>query len=182
MDKLSAYSPYGNLLRKEDKKKLNAFLDKAYQQWELIYKASRDGFNSNTFHSRCNKKGPTITIIQSNKNYIFGGYTSIPWKSDGSYKSDSTAFLFTLTNPHNIPPTKYLIDSAHVGNAVYHNSDYGPTFGSGHDIYVANGSNGNNQSHTKFPSGYLDTTGKGNNTFTGEKQFTVSDIEVFQLT
>ncbi|CAF5083634.1 unnamed protein product, partial [Rotaria sp. Silwood1] len=62
--------------------------------------ASRDGFDANAFHSRCNNKGPTMTIIQSNNNYLFGDYTAIPWTSDNSYKNDITAFLFTLTNPH----------------------------------------------------------------------------------
>jgi hypothetical protein len=175
------YFPNGTLLQLEQKKKLNEFYGKTNQQWELIYKASRDGFDANAFHSRCNNKGPTMTIIQSNNNYLFGGYTAVPWTSDGSYKNDTTAFLFTLTNPHDIPPTKYLINPSQSANAVYHNSSYGPTFGSGHDIYLANGSNSNNSSYTNFPSGYTDTTGKGNATFTGARNFTSSDIEVFKL-
>ncbi|CAF3572370.1 unnamed protein product [Rotaria sp. Silwood1] len=67
------------------------------------------------------------------------------------------------------------------GSAVYHHSAYGPTFGSGHDIYLANVSNSNNSSYIGFPSGYVDTTGKGNNTFTGARNFTTSDIEVYKL-
>jgi hypothetical protein len=122
-----------------------------------------------------------MTIIQSNNNYLFGGYTSIPWTSDGSYKNDTTAFLFTLTNPHNIQPTKYLIKPANTGNAVRHYGSYGPTFGHGDDIQLADGSNSNNSSYTNFPHAYTDTTGQGNNTFTGARNFTTADIEVFQL-
>jgi hypothetical protein len=172
--------PNSTLLQLLHKNKLNEFFGKLTQRWEMIYKASRDGFDANAFHTRCNNKGPTMTIIQSNNNYLFGGYTSIPWTSDGSYKNDTTAFLFTLTNPDNIPPTKYLINP-NTGNAAYHNSSYGPTFGSGHDLHLANASNSHNASYTNFPSAYLDTTGKGNNTFTGARNFTVSDIEVFKL-
>jgi len=175
-----SYFLNGTLLKTEQKVKLNEFYGKINQRWELIYKASRDGFDANAFHTRCNNKGPTMTIIQSNNNYLFGGYTSIPWTSDGSYKNDTTAFLFTLTNPDNIPPTKYLINP-NTGNAAYHNSSHGPTFGSGHDLHLANSSNSNNSSYANFPSAYLDTTGKGNNTFTGARNFTVSDIEVFKL-
>ncbi|CAF3999523.1 unnamed protein product [Rotaria sp. Silwood1] len=171
----------GTLLHPDHKKKLNEFYGKNNQRWELIYKASRDGFDANTFHSRCNNKGSTMTIIQSNNNYLFGGYTAIAWTSNGSYASDTRAFLFTLTNPHNIPPTKYLINPSQTGNAVYHHSGYGPTFGSGHDMHLANASNSNNSSYIGFPSGYLDTTGKGNNTFTGARNFSASDIEVFKL-
>ena len=173
--------PDETLLQLEHKKKLNEFYGKTSQRWELIYKASRDGFDANAFHSRCNNKGPTMTIIQSNNNYLFGGYTSIPWTSDESYKADTTAFIFTLKNPDNIPPTKYLINPNSTSTAVYHSSSYGPTFSGGHDIYLANSSNANNSSYTNFPHSYIDTTGKGNATFTGAKNFTASDIEVFKL-
>ncbi|CAM4850396.1 unnamed protein product [Rotaria magnacalcarata] len=173
--------PNGTLLQLAYQKKLNEFYGKTNQRWELIYKAKRDGFDANTFHSRCNNKGPTITIIQSNSNHLFGGYTAIPWTSDGSFKNDTTAFLFTLTNPHSIPPTKYLIDSAQAKYTVRHGSSFGPTFGGGHDIHLTNVSNANNSNYTKFPDTYLDTTGKGNNTFTGATYFTTSDIEVFKL-
>ncbi len=179
IDLLVLYCPKGTLLQPEQKKKLNEFYGKVNQRWELLYKASRDGFDANAFHSRCDNKGPTMTIIQSNNNYLFGGYTSISWTSGGDYKNDTTAFLFTLTNPHNIPPTKYLINS--TGSAVYHKSDCGPTFGGGHDIHLANASNANNSSYTGFPNYYTDTTGKGNATFTGARNFTTSDIEVYKL-
>ncbi len=87
------------------------------------------------------------------------------------------AFLFTLTNPHNIPPTKYPINPDKAGNAVYHFHAYGPSFGDNADIQVVNNSNATNQ----FPILYTDTTGKGNKTFTGEQDFTTCDIEVFKL-
>ena len=48
--------------------------------WKLCWRASRDGWNANTFHYQCDEKGPTITIIRVGK-YIFGGYTSLPWPS-----------------------------------------------------------------------------------------------------
>jgi hypothetical protein len=40
--------------------------------WELIYKASQDGFDNGTFHSKCDFKGETITVIQSKTGHIFG--------------------------------------------------------------------------------------------------------------
>lgn len=58
--------------------------------WKLCWKASRDdNWDSNQFHSLCDEKGPTITIIKVGK-YIFGGYTSLSWKkSAGKYFSVS---------------------------------------------------------------------------------------------
>ena len=31
------------------------------------------------FHSRCNGKNNTVTIIQAFQKYVFGGYADIPW-------------------------------------------------------------------------------------------------------
>lgn len=177
-----SWFPGGTLLVVEHKRKLNEFFGKNDQRWELIYKASRDGFDANAFHSRCDNKGSTITIIRSNNNYLFGGYATLPWTSQGSYKSDTSAFLFTLINPHAITPTKYVINPTLVQFAVcHHNGTHGSTFGGGHDLHVAGASNANNISYTNFPHTYSDTTGKGNNTFTGTRNFTSSDIEVYKL-
>ena len=46
--------------------------------WRLCYRASRDGWRSRDFHSRCDFKGPTVTLIKAGY-YIFGGYSDIPW-------------------------------------------------------------------------------------------------------
>ena len=179
-----AISPFfsdGTLLRTGYKETLNEFYGKKDQQWSLIYKASRDGFDASAFHVRCNNQGPTMTIVQSKNNYLFGGYTAVPWTSDCVWMQDSTAFLFTLTNPHNIPPRKYSINAEHSTHAVCHGGGNGPTFGAGHDLMVAGSSNVNNLSYTKFPTAYIDTTSKGNGTFTGAETFTASEIEVYKL-
>ena len=46
--------------------------------WKRCWRASVDGWTARTFHSRCDGKGPTVTIIRVGK-YIFGGYTSLSW-------------------------------------------------------------------------------------------------------
>lgn len=180
IDLLDLFSD-GTLLQLEHKMKLNEFYGKINQKWKLIYKASRDGFSADTFHARCDDLRSTITIIQSNNGCLFGGYTSVSWALEKAYGNDATAFLFTLTNPHNTPPTKYFIKSTRVGNAIYGHENFGPTFGAGHDIYLANNSNLNSSSYIRFPHSYTDTTGQYEKTFTGDNNFTASDIEVFTL-
>ena len=68
----------------------------------LLYRASRDGWTASNFHSRCDNKGPTVTVIKSG-NYIFGGYTEQAWQSS----SKRPFFLY----PPPPPPLmiKYLI-------------------------------------------------------------------------
>ena len=171
----------GTLLSIEHKKKLSEFYGNNEQKWELIYKASRDGFGANTFHSRCNNKGPTMTIIRSSNYYLFGGYTSVAWTSSGSHKADFNAFLFTLTNPHNIPPTKYPVQPATIQYSIYDYIGSGPAFGGGCDMNVYSNSNSNESSFFGFPHTYTDINGKGHNTFTGSKNFMTSDVEVFKL-
>ena len=84
-------------------------MEKKNQRWMLIYKATRDGFRSSDFQRCCDNQGPTITVIQSKDGgYVFGGYTSVSWRSVEKYVEDKNGpFLFTLANPHGIPLTKY---------------------------------------------------------------------------
>ena len=46
--------------------------------------AKEDGWAASTFHSNCDDKGPTVTIIQVG-SFIFGGYSDVSWKDDGKY-------------------------------------------------------------------------------------------------
>ena len=51
----------------------------------LLYRASRDGWAASNFHSCCDNKGPTVTVVKSGHS-IFGGYTDEPWESLGKWK------------------------------------------------------------------------------------------------
>ena len=50
------------------------------REWRLLFRASRDGFAALAFHSKCDNKGPTVTVVKSGGN-IFGGFTGNAWKS-----------------------------------------------------------------------------------------------------
>ena len=47
--------------------------------WALCWQASTHGWAGTTFHSRCDGKNHTITVIRKYP-YVFGGYTDIPWR------------------------------------------------------------------------------------------------------
>jgi hypothetical protein len=67
---------------------------------ERIYRGQEQGFKEKDFHSACDKKGPTVTVIQSAQDKIFGGFTNAPWTSPyqgNDYYADSEAFIFSLT-------------------------------------------------------------------------------------
>ena len=48
-------------------------------RWKRCWRASVDSWAASTFHSGCDNKGPTVTIIRVGGKYIFGGYTSLSW-------------------------------------------------------------------------------------------------------
>jgi len=149
------------------------------QQWKIIYQATKDGFSSGSFHRHCNGISPTYVLIVSHENFIFGGYTVCTWEGNAWKKSDG-GFIFTISNPHGIPMTKYDVINH---NGIFCSPGYGPIFGEGNDIYVASNSNigSGNYSRTFFPGSYCDTTGKGNVTFTGSDFFKSKEIIVFHL-
>ena len=68
-----------------------------FKKIKLLYRASENEYSSESFHSCCDNQGNTITIIKSEFDNIFGGYTNIPWTSDDGYKSDKgKSFIFLL--------------------------------------------------------------------------------------
>ena len=100
--------------------------------------------------------------------------------SCGFYPS-SKAFLFSLYNAQGYNPVK-LTQYQNQHRAIDSCRSYGPTFGSGRDIRIANGALNNLHSYTRcgytysVPSGYsFGDCGF----FTGGRYFTPTDIEVF---
>ena len=176
-----------NIKLKESKKE-NEYINKIKEwlgnkKFELLYRGSRDGSTSENFHEKCNNKGPTIILYKNEKGNIFGGYASIPWKSEGDYQKAKDCFIFTLNNIHNTEPYKFPIKNGNEG--VYHNINYGPTFGKYCDITIMNDYK-NNDSLTDFPCRYQDILGKGRSVFTGDynnsnQKIKIDEIEVFKV-
>ena len=119
-----------------------------------------------------------MVIVRSTTGHTFGGYASAPWTSANAYTNAGGCFLFLVENPHNDAPTCF--DCTITGHAMYCHPSYGPIFGGGHDIGIFPGSNAE-QSYTNFPHSYADTLGRGNATFTGAKNFTPEDYEVWAV-
>ena len=152
-----------------------------------------------------------MIIIQSQKeNFLFGGFTKLPWSYKRGFKQDPDAFLFTLTNPHRIPAMKFDVKKEKSDNAIYH-SGYGYIgdrydfylFGFGGDglhafnfydytdgvrnvyrgdLFICDRCDQNSYSRSKFPCSYTDTSNRGSDLFTGSSTFSVNDIEVYVST
>ena len=51
--------------------------------WRRCYRGSEQSFSATSFHSNCDNKGPTVTLVRVNEN-VFGGYTDKSWTSPAS--------------------------------------------------------------------------------------------------
>ncbi|KAL9963071.1 hypothetical protein ACROYT_G032237 [Oculina patagonica] len=145
----------------------------------LIYRASRDGWGCADFHSCCNYKGPTVTVVKSG-NYIFVGYTELQWEHTASpgYRKATDSFMFSLVNPSGRPPTKIPLIAGREETAIHFDNGFGPIFGS-YDLLIYNAPNSNNCS-AKLNNSYQCPTGENAATFlTGNDNFKVDEMEVF---
>ncbi|KAL9954725.1 hypothetical protein ACROYT_G042298 [Oculina patagonica] len=157
------------LTNDEHRSVLKSWLPRQDGQWRLLFRASRDGFSAATFHSRCDNKGATVTIVKSGNN-IFGGFTEESWACQD-------AFLFSMVNPHGLGPTKMPLKSQQ--NAICCGRLNGPTFGFGHDLHISDNANTNTSSFSNLGFTYERPPGQQDTFFTGNRYFTVTDYEVF---
>jgi len=155
--------------------------DEVHGELELLYRGSRDGFNASDFHTKCDNKGATITVIKDVGGYLFGGFTDESWASKGEWKASNKAFLFSLHCHSGLVPTKLKLRVGQEGHSMFNDSEYGPVFGQV-DMYVVNQSNTKTTSRVKVGYAYECPPGQNGQTFlTGNSLFQVAEIEVFCL-
>jgi hypothetical protein len=165
------------------------------KQFKLLWRGSRDGFNATEFHRRCDGHANTLTFILDTKDNVFGGFTPVKWESRTKYpyhKSDDSmlSFLFTLKNPHNVPSRKFVLKSEKNQFAICCRSESGPIFGydsyNGYDIFVSDNCNESVDCFTRIGTRWNDRTYANDTTvgdfLTGSFNFTVKEIEVFEIT
>jgi hypothetical protein len=63
-------------------------------EFKLILRGSRDGFDGEVFHNKCDNKKETITIVKiKDSNKLIGGYNPLGW--DGNdFKNTLNSFIF----------------------------------------------------------------------------------------
>jgi hypothetical protein len=154
------------------------------KEFKLLYRGSRDGFQSADFHRTCDGHKPTASLISSKNGFIFGGYTPLAWNSTATWTSDEKvkSFLFTIKNPHSLPPRTFPLNREVRANAIYNHSSYGPFFGTGHDLCIQNQCNAFTSNSTNLGQTYTNDSGiPGNTVLAGVANFTVEEIEVFEM-
>jgi hypothetical protein len=151
------------------------------QNWKLIYRATRDGFGLNDFHSKCDIYQNTLVIIKSTKGNVFGGYTEQNWSHLGDYKNDPNAFLFSFINKHN---AKIIMKCTDPTYAIFAYNQNGPTFGRGCDLKICNNSNTSDGSysdlgHSYNHPNYACGSKEAKSFLAGSHKFCTTEIEVY---
>ncbi|XP_076064156.1 uncharacterized protein LOC143038603 isoform X2 [Oratosquilla oratoria] len=158
---------------------LNSWYGVGKQMWRLVYRASTHGYSADAFHRHCDGIAPTYTIVLGQHGEICGGFSDVPWSKTsmkGRYVASDKAFLFTLVNTQDLPPTKFPVVKKMF--AICYHPDCGPIFGAGADLFIASNCQQNRDSYSNLSHSY-DGESASCNTLMGDYNFTVIDYEVF---
>ena len=145
---------------------------------QLLFRATRDGWNATDFSRLCHNKGPTFVLVRSSAGKICGGYTTVSWQpGNGEGLRDDSAVLFSVDSRQKFP-------CLNKDQAVQHHSSFGPMFS---NKSLAFGSPMNAQAYSGFSAGNdqyglynLTADNCGKSTLTGETpQFKCIELEVF---
>ena len=101
------------------------------------------------------------------------------------YRYSSTAFLFSLVNKPGWGPIKFSSPGRYNRYHTYSCSSYGPTFGGGHDIHIANyrsGSYSNLGYSYQPPAGQRYGSSFTQSFLAGSYSFVPDEVEVFYET
>ncbi|XP_028392267.1 E3 ubiquitin-protein ligase TRIM33-like isoform X2 [Dendronephthya gigantea] len=156
--------------------------------WQLCYRASRDGWDANNFHRKCDDVGPTVTLVKCGTN-VFGGFTDQSWRQTtfsvfGEYKRSYSSFLFSLKNKENMRPFKCPIKDGKNNRAISCSNIWVAAFGV-RDLFISSNANTNQNSSSNLggtyqpPPGYEPGVRQTNALLAGSCTFTPSEIEVF---
>ncbi|EFC46993.1 TLDc domain-containing protein [Naegleria gruberi] len=159
---------------------------------KLLYRGTIDGFKAKNFHSKCDNAGPTLVIIKSEHDELFGGFTTQNWKSptnDYAFGKDNSAFIFKIIPENeNYQFQKFDILKNKQKHAIYLDNNYLSSFGAyGCDICIKDDCNLNSHSFSKFgcnyelPDGFKTDSFEAHSYLAGSYEFRVVEIEVFKI-
>jgi hypothetical protein len=166
------------------------------KRWRVLCRGSRDGFTAKEFHHRCDGHANILILILDTNGNVFGGFTPVKWESrkwngraEEMLKGDDSlrSFLFTLRNPHDVPPRKFALKEKEKRYAICCDSRQCGGFGHYTGLGLCNidvWDNCDRISHTCFGTRWTNTYENDIDFeyfFTGAEYFTVKEIEVFEI-
>lgn len=142
---------------------------------DLKFKGPYYNFDATRFHLEYDNMVPCLVLVETYEGGRFGGFTNNTWKGENEYKSDSTAFLFSLDYLE-----KYPIRPDCTRQAILAKTQYFFQFGQG-DLIIYSNCN-KYICKSDFPKSYICQNKNCNpkNRLTRYKEsFVVKDLEIF---
>ena len=137
----------------------------------LLYKATADSDQASVFHAKCDDARSTLVLVETDKGRRFGGFTTCSWEGDCIDKKDEEAFVFSLDKMmiyENIPGE----------DAIGCYPKFGPIF-LGCQIRIYD--NAFTKGGTTYEKGLNYNTEEDYELTGGERNFNVSEIEVYEV-
>ena len=147
---------------------------------KMIYQATKHDDKSEDFKKNCNNKGPILTIIKSENDEIFGGFTKCNWTNvNFAFSNDKDAFLYSITN-------KKIFDIIQPEKAII-NYDIGYAFAcfgntnSWDGIYLFSGFLSDKEGYCNPEKLTNIYNLKSEEDISSQKNFMIKEVEVFQI-
>ncbi|XP_022661389.1 uncharacterized protein LOC111267390 [Varroa jacobsoni] len=161
---------------------LNNWFGKPSQMWRRLYLASANSYSAASFHECCDGIAPLFVLVLGSSGQLCGGFTDVPFvRTNGGrakYSTTDRAFLFSLINLIKRPATRFNIIKKMF--AIASHPEFGPIFGAGADLSIANNCNVSMECYSNLPHTY-DGEGASSTLLMGGYNFTVADYEVFTV-
>src|SRR6266496_2712670 len=136
-----AYIPRGVMINQSDAALFANWIDRKNEgikcikdnpyQFNLLYKASRDGNTAAEFHAKCDNKGATIVIVKiKNSDQIVGGYNPLFWDSCSGCMYTNDSFIFSFTDQNDLQSSKVVYSNGYQYPSVQSFLASGPVFSS----------------------------------------------------
>ena len=135
-------------------------------QFKLLFRMSRDGTSTISFHSKCDSKGKTIILVETKDGKRIGGYTSLQWNMEGEKKYGDNLWLFTFENNM----YRFHLMKQDGRGAIICNMSNGPSFDEGL-IFKDN----------TLSVGYVESNGILKMSGLSGKIIQIKELEVFQV-
>ena len=140
-------------------------------KFNIIYKASELGDRAGIFHQKCDNCNMTLVIIETKKGKRFGGFTTQNWSGNCLQKIDNNAFIFSIDKNKT-----YDVNKGEPAVGCY--PKFGPVF-FGCQIRIYD--NFFRKNSTTCLKGLNYATTEDFELNGGEQNFTVKDIEVYEV-
>ena len=123
------YTSIDSLILSDDEKdKLHSMLSAKWNvsfiDFHLLYRGSRDGYESNAFYEKCAVEN-TLCVVETDespRNNVFGGFTTKAWENrrdkDRIYIEDKDAFVYLLRSSAGYPSEIFDIKPSQTHKAI----------------------------------------------------------------